>query len=178
MLPDARIPFYGDDPWSWPRFLYKASTGSAKAFDVVTHAEMTFMIDVTGSPRAVEEVPLHTLAEIYDRAIGAPKLPAVVLDHALERGWFSHRVEAGDEPRLDEFVGLWGRTAASESRLLRAAAHRAAKRWSGQEIASVGDGNGLRADAAHLVSAMLIMSLTWPEPPTYDAGWDVDDGVR
>lgn len=178
MLPDARTPFYGDDPWSWPRSLYKASTGSAKAFDAVVYAEKTFMIDVTGNPNAPEELGVNTLPRIYDAVLGTAMPPQRILDHAFERRWFPHRLLAGERPALEGFVDLWGRRAASEARLLVAAAHRASERWTGAEIVSVWDESSLDADATHLVSAMLLMSLTWPEPPSFDAGLEDPEAPR
>lgn len=163
MLVSASIPVHGDDPKPWPFFLRKAAKGSAKALDVLGYAEMSYAIDVARDPRAIEWPRARVLA-LYADAIGRPPTVQRLLDVAAQRGWVAERTELGERPSRLELPVRWGGPPVEELRLVRVAAHRCVTRWSGEEIESAVQEDFAAYDAAHVVSAMLLMSYTWPEP--------------
>lgn len=165
VLRSQRIPLHGDDSWTWPAFLSKAAKGSAKAFDVVSEAESAFMVAVARDARAIDW-DLTRVLPLYAKQVGTAPTVQRLLDVAAEHAWVGERLQA-DGSRVRTHRGLWGAAPVSPSLLLLAAAHRCVERWSAEEIASVHEQDPLAFDAAHVVSAMLLMSYTWPEPASY-----------
>ncbi|GAB5543996.1 MAG: hypothetical protein SangKO_037560 [Sandaracinaceae bacterium] len=161
VLRSQRIPLQGDDSWTWAAFLSKAGKGSAKAFDVVSEAESAFMVPVARDVRAVDWAPARVLP-LYAKQIGSAPIVQRLLDVAAEQAWVAERLEA-DGARARTYRCLWGSPPVRPSLLLLAAAHRCVERWSAQEIASIHEQDPLAFDAAHIVSAMLLMSYAWPE---------------
>ena len=171
------IPFYGDRARSWPEFLIKAAKGSAKAFDIVLYAELAFMVDVARDGRAIDW-DQSRLPPLYARQIGEPPTVKRLLDAAAENAWVTDHLPAGSRPNVQSYGVSWGEAPVNQSKLLIAAAHRCAENWSAKEITSVREQSATTYDAAHLVSAMLLMSYSWPEPPSYTAGFSEDESMR
>ncbi len=170
MLATKKIPQYGDDAEEWPRFLYKATRGSAKATYILSDADMAYMVDLTGDPESPSTLHLGDYKKLFCKSF--PKLPPLataqqVIDYGVRNGWFnsgftaSHTALKSDE----EYTNAWSRNVELNwVTLVNDAIVNCLDNWNPEKAIEYLDISELNYDSCKVVSGMIFLSLSWPVP--------------
>lgn len=167
MLPSRSVPQHEDDPDDWHRFLQKVSTGSIKAIDMLTYANMAYMVAVTGDLTSPDTLHLDDYNAMIRERFPA-KSPIASLqdfhDLALSHGWLSEGFCVSQKPRNppSAYVALWGRSAVDEDALMNDAMLHCLESWSADHFIECAWERSANYDSRAVATAMLYLSVTWP----------------
>jgi hypothetical protein len=167
-----------DDPQSWPRFLYKASTGSSKAAEWVCYADLA-LAERLGGRRLIDEASLADYNQSLRQAL--PSTPPfsdtqALLDLARAASVVAGSLTARSRAFHDRahYDQLWRRgTEVHPAQLLHDAARVAAQHWNGAtfrqlvELVKASDPDYNSQDA---VAAMLYLSAAHAQLPDSQDG--------
>lgn len=168
MLPTRSIPIYDHDPDDWHTFLSKASKGSIKAIDTLDYAYMAYMVALTGNSIAPMTMRLDDdNARIRERFPVTCPIASIQEFHdvANRHGWLSLPFRVSERPRHVPaiYVALWGRPPISASALMNDAMLHCLDGWSADHFIECVDQNGIQYDSRAVITAMLYLSVIWPE---------------
>lgn len=162
-----------DDRKPWSRFLQKASTGSGKAVDWLSSADMA-LAERLGGRRLIEKADLGEYDQTLRRALpGSPPFRTIqsLLEMAHAARIVSVRLRAHDHAFHDHahYDRLWQRGAeVHQVELLHDAAHNAAQHWDGASfrklVGSVED-TSPGYNSQGVVAAMLYLSAVFAQLP-------------
>ena len=168
MLESRTIPQYGDTPEDWQRFLYKATKGSYKSHEILDHAEMAYMCDLTGDSSAPETMHLERYYQMLrNRFPQEPPFGSTqqLIDYGAEHSWFPNKFAAAPMMRYDEshYLDLWDRSRTVDwTALINDASLYCLAKWSADCCVECGTNEQREANALKVTAAMLYLSLTWP----------------
>lgn len=168
MLKGSQIPQNDDRPEHWPRFLEKASKGSIKAYDMLTHADMAYMVALTGdtnSPNTLLLAEYGMLVEQFIASQDRPMTPSDLLTTAVDAGWFkfNQHLRSSSFNSKAQYGSLWSRKhRVTEGELIHDALHHCCAQWSRTWLREVVDEeNELTYNSLDVVAAMLMLAATW-----------------
>lgn len=167
MLTSAWIPQYDDEHVAWSRFLQKAARGSCKAFDILLQADLAYMAQLVGDPRAPETIHLPDYQKIF--CAHFPAVPPVktidsMIELACQQKWIPHRSSGATHPHNSPHVyqSLWKRaTKVDPMVLLHDSMVECLERWSPQHCLACIDDCSLDYDSRNVVTGLLYLALTW-----------------
>ena len=168
MLPTRSIPIYEEGTDDWHRFLYKASKGSIKAVDTLNDAKMAYMIAFTGDPSSPETMHLDDyIALLRERFPKICPFSSIQQFHdvAHDHGWIASAFRVSKTPRHNraKYVALWGQSPLTESDLMNDAMLYCLGSWSLEHYIECVNHYDLDYDSLIVTTAMLYLSVTWPD---------------
>lgn len=168
MLLTRSIPIYNHDPDDWHIFLSRASKGSIKAIDTLDYAYMAYMVALTEDSTAPVTMHLDdSNARVRERFPATCPIVSIQEFHdvANHHGWLSLPFRVSERPRHAPaaYVALWGRPPISESALMNDAMLYCLDCWSADHFIECVDQNGIQYDSRAVITAMLYLSVMWPE---------------
>ena len=168
MLTTISIPQYEEKDESWTRFLYKAGRGSAKATDILSNADMSYMVTLTNdseSPSTLDLKKYHLLfRNVFPNE--CPFTTQEIIDFGVDSGWFPHGFVVTGDYRKENTVyeNLWeSNVELNWTVLINDAAQHCVENWSADDALKLCNISNLDFNAKLVVSAMLYLSLTWPD---------------
>lgn len=157
-----------NEPEDWYRFLSKAATGSAKATDILSYADMAYMVSLTGNQTAPETLDLKKYEELFKSKF-PDSPPSKSVDSLIGLGsknnWYPHRF-VGKQQYLRDlayYQDLWGKKRNVDWEILiNDAFMLCIDKWSAKHCLDCLEESSLDYNSLNVVSAMLYLSLTWP----------------
>ena len=169
MLMTRSIPQYEDSAADWYHFIYKAAKGSCKARESLSHADMAYMAALTGNPNAPAELQLTEYgAWLRQRFPESPPAssPLELFEFAQSCNWFPVRAGPTYTRRNtnEHYKSLWRRNVAVPvDTLVGDALIQCVEVWSSDWLRNVLDSEDyLDYNSENVVTAMLMLGLTWP----------------
>jgi hypothetical protein len=170
LLTVKHIPLYENEPENWDRFLDKSAQGSAKATEILSSADMAYMVALTGNPQAPATLPLtdyKTTLQQYFLTLEQPASAADLAQAIDTANWFTIKLPGhlATAKNHDSYSALWAkkRTAAQQD-LLNDAVHHCHASWSAEWLLQVIDEeSSLNYNSVNVVAAMLLLAITWKE---------------
>jgi hypothetical protein len=169
MLRSNAIPQYNETPATWCRFLEKAAKGSIKAAETLWRAQLAYMVDLTNDPDSPDTLLLDDYDTIFRKSF-PPSPPKATVTELVQLGveleWFPHSFVVSDTPRQERsyYCNLWGRLPVDWEDLVNDALLGCLSPWSADNSSNYMSPHSVDYDAREVVSGMLFLALTWPEP--------------
>lgn len=168
MLTGPYIPQFQGNTQTWERFLYKASKGSYKASDFLQHADLAYMVALTGDLDAPNSLDLMEYADrlcVHVDSIPKPGSFDELRTVVLNARWAAVRTSLTTRPRdIDvAYRALWSRGASvSEQDLFHDALIRCYECWAGKWLwNTMQSESGDNYNSLNVVAAMMLFALTW-----------------